>query len=189
MANNPLPPLEAIRNAITYDLQAGSLTWLPRTPDQFSVSGRKSAKSCCQTWNTRFAGQRAFNTRSTTGYLGGNFQSRFIHAHRVLWALHKGEWPTGEIDHINCVRDDNRLLNLREVTGSENLRNRVHKYRGEDEYVGVYPARDKYRAVINAETHRIHLGYFDTKRDAAIARDMAARLIDGQYARVNLRGV
>ena len=41
-------------------------------------------------------------------------------AHRVIWALVHGEWPEGQIDHINGVRDDNRLENLRVVTNQDN---------------------------------------------------------------------
>ena len=44
--------------------------------------------------------------------------------HRILWRVFNGEIPEGmEIDHINTIRDDNRLENLRLVTHKENCNN------------------------------------------------------------------
>ena len=48
--------------------------------------------------------------------------------HRAAWALYYGRWPT-EIDHLNGIKSDNRLCNLREVSGRENLQNRVWKWK------------------------------------------------------------
>lgn len=52
--------------------------------------------------------------------------------HRVMWEVFNGEIPEGmEIDHINTIRTDNRLENLRCVTPSENKRNplTIEKYK------------------------------------------------------------
>lgn len=44
--------------------------------------------------------------------------------HRFIWEAFNGEIPEKtEIDHINTIRDDNRLCNLRLVSSSENKRN------------------------------------------------------------------
>lgn len=45
--------------------------------------------------------------------------------HRVAWALHYGEWPANQIDHINRDRSDNRIANLRDATSRENNANRT----------------------------------------------------------------
>ena len=47
--------------------------------------------------------------------------------HRVAWALHYGEWPASFIDHINHIRDDNRIHNLRVVTRAENNSNAIRR--------------------------------------------------------------
>lgn len=49
-----------------------------------------------------------------------------ILAHRAIWFLHFGRWPNDEIDHINHIRTDNRIENLRDVSHSENARRRIH---------------------------------------------------------------
>lgn len=41
-------------------------------------------------------------------------------AHRLVWLLYTRQWPSGEIDHINNLKDDNRPINLRDVTAAEN---------------------------------------------------------------------
>ena len=53
------------------------------------------------------------------GLFGKHFQ-----AHRIVWMLVHGEWPTGDLDHINGVPGDNRIENLRIATSSQNAANR-----------------------------------------------------------------
>jgi hypothetical protein len=43
--------------------------------------------------------------------------------HSLAWLYVHGHWPADELDHINRVRDDNRIANLREVTHAENMQN------------------------------------------------------------------
>lgn len=46
-------------------------------------------------------------------------------ASRLAWLYMTGEWPKYEMDHINHVKDDNRWVNLRDVTPAENCANRT----------------------------------------------------------------
>ena len=51
-------------------------------------------------------------------------QRKDVYLHRIAWALVYGRFPK-QIDHLNGIKTDNRLENLREVTMSENDENRV----------------------------------------------------------------
>ena len=65
------------------------------------------------------------------------------YAHRLAWFLYYGVWPKNDIDHINNVRDDNRLENLREATRSENSGNQKVREGGPQnikEYLGINEA-------------------------------------------------
>ena len=57
-----------------------------------------------------------------------NDQRMSIRMHIVVWAWHHGCFPTMQIDHINGVETDNRIENLREVSGSENKLNQLHDW-------------------------------------------------------------
>lgn len=43
---------------------------------------------------------------------------------RVAWLLFYKEWPSGCIDHIDRIRTNNRISNLRCVSRAENNQNR-----------------------------------------------------------------
>lgn len=58
------------------------------------------------------------------GYKRIGLQGKTYGVHLLVWRAFVGEIPKGlQIDHINGIRDDNRLENLRLVSGSENMKN------------------------------------------------------------------
>lgn len=60
------------------------------------------------------------------GYRAVNIGNKQVYEHRFIWEAFNGEIPEGmEIDHINTIRDDNRLCNLRMVSSSENKKNPI----------------------------------------------------------------
>lgn len=68
-------------------------------------------------------GQRA-GAIQDKGYRTLEIDGKAYYAHRVAWFHHYGKWPEQDLDHINRERDDNRIENLRDVSRSENNRNR-----------------------------------------------------------------
>lgn len=58
------------------------------------------------------------------GYVRFYHRGRQYFAHRVAWALHYGKWPEHTIDHINRIKTDNRISNLRDVPQSVNNTNK-----------------------------------------------------------------
>ena len=65
---------------------------------------------------------------------------RYFH-HQLVWIAHNGEYDKClfEIDHVNHIRDDNRIENLRIVSKSQNCRNIGHNRSGSFEYKNELP--------------------------------------------------
>lgn len=95
--------------------------------------------------------------------------------HRLFWLMTYGELPDKDIDHINGIRNDNRLENLRVVTRMQNLWNR----RNVKGYI-YNPASKKYQARIRKNYDTIHLGVFDTAEEATQAYLKAKQERDGE---------
>ena len=102
-----------LASRLSYDPKTGHLSW-QRPPS--GISGRSLS-----IWNSRFHGREAFTATVTRGYKQGRIDGVAYLAHRVAWAICKGEWPSGVIDHINGDTSDNRIENLRDVSQSENI--------------------------------------------------------------------
>lgn len=107
------------------------------------------------------------------GYIGVKIDGKLYKAHRICWLMTFGLLKTDyEIDHINGVRSDNRLENLREVTRSENLRNRGIAINNKSGVPGVYWHKHskKWHSTIYVEKQRFHLGSFISIEDAQKTR-------------------
>lgn len=110
---------------------------------------------------------RPAGTPDRDGYLVVSANRKRFFAHRVVWAMRTGDWPTAEIDHINCVRDDNRIENLREATRQENKQNmRAAHKDSRSGFLGVSPRRGRWRAQIMHEGRNRYLGEFSTPEEA-----------------------
>lgn len=72
------------------------------------------------------------------GYLIYKIKGRQIKAHRLAWFLCYKEFPRGEIDHINRIRDDNRIENLRIADRKTQIRNTTRKPNKDTGVVGIY---------------------------------------------------
>lgn len=81
-----------------------------------------------------------------------------IYAHQFAWYWVNKECVEN-IDHINCIRDDNRIINLRAVNIQQNSFNRSTSK-------GYYKINNKYRSQIQINFKKISLGYFNTEEEA-----------------------
>ena len=109
----------------------------------------------------------------------------FIRLHRVIFAMHHGRFPTGEIDHKNRDPLDNRIINLREATRSQQSMNtKIRK----DNTTGVKGVRicsssksKNYQAFIYVDRKFRHLGLFVDLDEAAAVRRAAEVNFHGEF--------
>ena len=86
-----------------------------------------------------------------------------ILAHRLAWFYVNGSWPIGQIDHINCIKTDNRIINLRDVTRGINQQNKItHQFNNKLGFLGVSKQRNKYVACIHTYGKTKYIGTYET---------------------------
>ncbi|EOL9073535.1 HNH endonuclease signature motif containing protein [Cronobacter malonaticus] len=154
-----------LRELFTYD---------PATGRVFHAKDKRSGRGAIRV--VAHAGDYADRYTNANGYRYASVTSdgkqRRIQTHRVAWILAHGAIPDGlQVDHVNGVRDDNRLCNLRLVTQRENQHN-LRSARGYcwDSH------RGKWKAQIQVDGRNINLGCHDTELDARTAYLAAKRI-------------
>lgn len=164
---------ELLREVLNYNPETGILTWNRRDRKFFKGYSHYIG------WNKRFEGKEAFTSKNSEGYKTGTLLGNCVKAHRICWVLAYGEWPYN-VDHINGDTSDNRLLNLRDVSRSINLKNQRMKNSNTSGRVGVYwhKKSQKWQAIVGSERKCFYLGLFDTKEDAIKAREKAEAKLD-----------
>ena len=133
------------------------------------------------TWRIH-AGNRLSNSIAGSlckrGYFDISVDGKNYRAHRLAWLYVYGNFPIGVIDHINGIKSDNRLVNLRDVTNAKNLLSfRKVSSNNTSGFLGVSKNHDGWRAEINVNVQKINLGTYPTKEEASIAY-VAAKLFN-----------
>ena len=141
-----------LRELLHYDPETGVFTWLKvRAPHKVgSVAG----------------------TRSKPGYIYITINQRSYAAHRLVWLYVHGVFPKHQIDHRDGDQGNNRIVNLREATNSQNHQNVTASRNGSSGgYLGVTydRARGKWQAQIKQEGKYRFLGRHATPEAAFIA--------------------
>ena len=134
--------------------------------------------------STAKAGQR-FGTPNE-GYRQGSVQGKIYKEHHIIWFIHYGYVPL-YLDHINGVRDDNRIENLREADDQTNSYNKPKTKLNKSGYKGVswHKASKGWIAQIQNCGKKEHIGCFQSKEEAAQAYNEVATKYYGNYARLN----
>lgn len=110
-----------------------------------------------------------------TGYRHVIVKGKCYKSHRLAWLLYYGEWPKGQIDHLNGERDDNRISNLRDCSPKENQRNRpCHRE-------GTLWGTTKIHGgkFYQARVHGVYLGNFKTQEQAHIRAIEYSKTLSG----------
>lgn len=158
--------IEFIRNRIAYNPETGEAIWKELNRNQGLTRGEK-------VFNTRFAGKAAATCINSWGYRSTAIQGIHYLLHVLIWAIHHGEWPDGEIDHINGDKMDNRISNLRVVDGVTNRRNMPMQKNNTSGVVGVVRKGNKWEARIGNGSGRTYLGVFSCIGEAIRVRKEA----------------
>lgn len=166
-----------VEAVLTYHPETGVFIWKERSSNE--MPDQRHRKS----WNSKFAGREAGRI-SGTGYIQLLIKGKFYYAHRVAWLLMTGSWPEKYIDHINRSKTDNRLINLREATRSENLRNtKMHSdNRSGIKGVSWFPRDRLWRARLNKDGKVVYLKYFKRLADAEKAIILERNSLHGEFS-------
>lgn len=173
MTVKALPSQDLLHEILRYDEVTGQLFWRPRPIEMFSAGGR-GREANQKTWNIKNAGREAFTAMHSMGYRHGTIMGQHFFAHRIIWKIVTGEEPL-TIDHVNGIKKDNRICNLRSVTHCINMRNQKKRITNTHGQAGiVIDRRDgAWQAAIGIGGKTLNLGRFKTKRDAIDARILA----------------
>ena len=148
---------DIVKSKLKYDLETGVFTRWVEKHKRFDIAG----------------GQQQ------NGYIYIKINNILYKAHRIAWLYVYGVLPDADIDHINQIKNDNRLCNLRCVTRSENQLNRGKRKDNTSCFTGIvfHKASSKWAANISKNKKRIHLGLFDSKQDAIEKRKHYEKLL------------
>lgn len=155
-----------VREVLDYDPQTGIFRW--------KVNMRPRGKAGAVAGSNHGNGYREIAIN----------QNRHL-AHRLAWFWMTGEWPNGQVDHIDLDRSNNAWGNLREATHAQNVYNSGPRSYNSHGAKGVTRrSYGKWHARI-MHNRKLHiLGNFDTKEEAANAYNEAAKRLHGEFARL-----
>ena len=150
--------IDRVLTHLSYDPQTGVLTWKKSPTPRIHVGA-------------------VAGSISDKGYVVIICLGRLLQGHRVAWLLTHGAWPAGDIDHINGIRTDNRIANLRDVSRSVNQQNlKTARRDNQTGLLGVKKTRcGTFEARINLNGRYVHLGTFPAAAEAHQAYITAKR--------------
>ena len=151
----PLPSKELLDTLFSYDPETGVMVW--------RVDRSRAARKGVQAGYINSAGYRAVKINQC-----------MYRVCRVAYKIMTGSDPKGEIDHVNRTRHDDSWANLRDLSSSDNCRNRAA---GRKHY---YPCGKRWRVRLRIDTKMKHIGTFDDEELAAlVAREARDKLYRG----------
>lgn len=146
---------ELIAKVLKYDGITGHLIWVSNLHSKRAIPF-----------------SRAGSLVTKTGYRNISLFGKTYLEHQLIWFICNGVWPSGQIDHINQIRDDNRIDNLRDVSKADNARNRSRNPNSKLGEHGIwYNIRtQKYVAEITINGKKVYQKSFDSIDDAIETR-------------------
>lgn len=148
-----LPPAWKVRELFHYDPATGIFTRKVRTSNRVKVN-------------------EVAGLRKPSRYVLICVDGRQYRAHRLAWLYVHGEPPNGDLDHINRIKTDNRIANLREATRKQNMENTGAQKNSATGVKGVHwdAVREKWASTIHHHGKTIAGGRFDSIDQATRSR-------------------
>ena len=148
--------LHRLRDVVAYDKATGVFVWRVAASQRASVGAEAG--------------------RESQGYrVIGIDGARYL-AHRLAWFHVYGDWPIGQIDHINGNKSDNRIGNLRDVSRQVNNQNiRTAQRDSRSGILGVRVEGAGFTARLKVDGKSLHIGSFRTEDEASAAYIAAKR--------------
>lgn len=131
--------------------------WFHYEPDTGELYWKKDRKA-------NKAGAEAGYLHKSVGYVRVHLFRKEYLVHRLGWFLHHGVWPKEQLDHINHIRHDNRLENLREATHRQNNQHKAIFNKGVTFRKGA--KFDSWVAQTSVSGKKIGLGSYRTREEA-----------------------
>lgn len=167
----PLPSKEQLHKLFKYDAVEGALYWKKRHNSQIDLG-------------------KAAGWLQQNGYHGMRVDGAKYKRHRLVWCFFNGEPGSLEIDHINGIKSDDHIENLRLATRSQNQYNRPALVTNKSGYKGVSPHECGFwvAQITDKNGYRRSLGRYKTPEEAAAAYADAAILLHGDFAHYSILG-
>ena len=173
-----------LKKMINYNPKTGICIWLERTPDMFE-DGKYSKEHKCNQWNAVYAGKVVGCIDNQNGRILTTINNKRYKLHNIIYIYMTGKKPNKDIDHKNGNPSDNRWINLRLATDSQNQGNRKISKNNKSGYKGVFWVKDHKkwtaRGCLNGKIY--FLGYYDTPENAYKAYCKWAKKAFGKFFR------
>ena len=159
---------------------------IPLTQGKFAIVDDEDFKWLSQ-WKWYASYDKKRDRWCAQRFVGGRANHRCVKMHREILSAAKGDI----VDHLDRNALNNCRRNLRICSNTQNLRNTNGQRRRISKYKGVCKAnrpcnlKKPWKAEIQVDKQRIHIGYFRTEKEAALAYDLAAIKYHGEFARLN----
>jgi hypothetical protein len=157
-----------LQEVLDYNPETGIFTWKAPTKQQ---------------WNQKIGAEAG--SYDQKGYRKIMVDRVRVTSHVLAWMYVYGVWPSAHVDHINMVKDDNRIANLREANDSQNKANCPAYKNNPTGLKGAYwyPKTQTWVSKIRKDNKLVHLGAFQTAEQAHEAYSNAVRNYHGEFAR------
>jgi hypothetical protein len=144
---------ETVKRLFYYDSDSGVLLW------------RKGNGGNVKPW-------QQVHAKNGHGYYTVKVHGKSYLAHRLIWLYVHGVMPTGDIDHKNRIRNDNRLCNLRTASRTDNCQNISLPRHNKSGHIGVswMKSHNAWTVYVKVDKKNKWLGYYKDLDEAIAAR-------------------